>query len=91
VVKIPSINFIYLLIKWEKRAMRLSNPKTTLASVLFVSNCLMMTACQNKESTDALDNGKYPITHPERVPKSIPQTIEKPDVEDEFFEAEKLK
>lgn len=71
--------------------MQLSSSQTTIKSMLFVFCCLIMVACHNKDTTDDLNKGRYPITHPERTPKSIPQTIEKPDIEEEFFEADKLK
>ncbi len=62
--------------------------KVRLASLSL--SCLLIVACEQRDSTDLVEKGGYPRTYPVLSPKSTMTPLEKPNVEEEFFDAEKL-
>jgi hypothetical protein len=51
--------------------------------------CLVLCSCNPKDSTDLAENSSYPHKYPDLTAKSSYPSVEKPDIEEEFFEADK--
>ncbi len=58
--------------------------------VFLCSFCLLIAACERRDSTDLVEKGGYPRSYPGISPKSTSTSLEKPNIEEEFFEADKL-
>jgi hypothetical protein len=68
-----------------------SSSLTKVSSICLSLCCLLIAACEQRDSTDLVEKGGYPRSYPVLSPKSTNTPLEKPNVEDEYFEAEKLR
>lgn len=51
---------------------------------------ISLAACEPRNSADLVEKGGYPRSYPPLSASSTATPLEKPNVEEEFFEAEKL-
>jgi hypothetical protein len=59
-------------------------------SFILVVMGISLAACEPRNTTDLVEKGGYPRSYPPLSAKSTSTPLEKPNVEEEFFEAEKL-
>lgn len=57
---------------------------------IFMILCVFLAGCDKRDTGDLVEKRGYPRNYPELSSKSTPPPLEKPDIEGEFFEAEKL-